>query len=189
MVEMKTGGCFLTSIWDFVGNGSLIGRHCHERGSTSRTRSRFCILMYVCVRTYIHICISLYIDILYNIRLYHRLFYLFFWWSYEKKPRIWVVCLLHLRKFSMCIGNKEIIPVNPNSIACYCCFYYAFMSKRMSVWFSSHVLSTFLPQLFFFSFLSNGRKVIVLFHYLFAHFRSRGGGLLLPADNYSVQSP
>lgn len=57
---------WLTITSDLVVNVDSIGRHCHERGSTSRTRSRFFLLhrMYVCARTYIHICISLYIDTL-----------------------------------------------------------------------------------------------------------------------------
>lgn len=64
----------LTIVGDFVGNGSLIGRHCHERGSTSRTRSRVSIAPNVRMRAYIHTYMYTFIYRYSVIKLYFFLF-------------------------------------------------------------------------------------------------------------------
>lgn len=105
--------------------------------------------------------------------------------------------------------RKEIIPANPNSIACYCCgvtsmrvfvlsrnalvifssiFCFLLFGFLFFVHFTPHVLSTipfFILSIFWPWTLLH--CYIIIIHFLFC---SRGGGLfLLPDDIYSVQSP
>lgn len=104
-----------------VGSGDIVTNEEAHRVRASRLLHR----MYVCVRTYIHICISLYIDILYN-GFACGIGYFSFVFGRRRKlnqglSRFFLFFLLSVRKISvLCTGKKkEIIPANPNSIACY----------------------------------------------------------------------